>query len=378
MKTYTNPFRNIILLLFSCFAIIATGCKKDDNGTETQEKTPLWVFNTEADPFQSKACLKGDSIVFYASDDNVDMGLFLYCVNRNSGNLIWKTLDSLAFGAKSPLIYNNLIVAGGLNPHAFYLKNGNRAWMYVDPDIYPAQHAMYNNPLVIGDAVYFAGMLGVSKHGCGSGARIWKTENGVLWSNLRSSRMVYKNGKLYFGNGGPYTVTSFYEISGQIEWEKTFESPFANFPAVTDNEIFIGVQSSDIETKTLRCLNLSDQSDKWGVKLGTIWSDIVVEADRVYAIGMTTIHCRSTVDGSPIWHYEMIAGATSEPLIAGDKLIIGYGKGLICFKAATGEKIWEYNSVKDGVTHSFSSPTLDGDRFYVSCSDGNVYCFSVD
>jgi len=377
MKTHRHSYRNFFYILSTLLILGTIGCKKEDDGTKT--KTPLWVYNTGGDPFHSKPCVKGDSVVFYAGDENVDQGIFLFCVNRNSGNLIWKTLDSLAFGAVSPLIYNNLIISGGMNPHAIFLKNGNRAWRHIDPDYLPAQYSIYNNPLLVGDAVYFVGMMGVSKHYATSGARVWKTENGELWSNLRASRLVHKNGKLYFGNGGPFTITSFIESSGQIEWEKTFESAFSNFPAVSDNEIFIGIQDSDINNKTLRCLNLSDRSEKWGVKLGSIMSDVVLDGNRVYAIGMTTVHCRSAGDGSAIWHYEMNAGAVSEPLITGNKLIVGYGKGLLCFNATTGELLWEYHTESGyGTDHGFSSPTLDGDRFYVSCSDGNVYCFNVE
>ena len=138
------------------------------------------------------------------------------------------------------------------------------------------------------------------------------------------------------------------------------------------------MKDANANTKTLRCLNLPDRSEKWGVKLGTIWSDVVVEGDKVYAIGMSTVHCRSTTNGSAVWHYEMPAGAVSEPLVVGNKLIVGYGKGLFCFNATNGDVLWEYNSESNGKAYGFTSPTLDGDRFYVSCSDGKVYCFSVD
>lgn len=376
MKTHTTSGRNICIIFSIILVLGMIGCTKDDEGTKT--KTPLWVFKTDGDPFHSKPCVSGDNVVFYAGNDTVEEGIYTYCINRNTSNLIWRTIDTLAYGAMSPVIYNDLIISGGLNPHALHLNNGSHAWRHIDPDYLPMEYSIYNNPLLVGDAVYFVGMLGVSKHNAASGARFWKTENGELWSNLRASRMVHKNGKLYFGNGGPFTMTCFIESSGLIEWEKTFEKSFANFPAVTDNEIFIGVQDSDIETKTLRCLNLSDRSDKWGVKLGTIWSDIVVEGDKVYAIGMTTVHCRSAIDGSAIWHYELSAGALSEPLVAGNKLIVGYGNGLICFNATTGDILWEYETAGGGNGWGFTSPTLDGDRFYVSCADGNVYCFSVD
>ncbi len=370
MKAFSHSCRKFFLVISSIIGLLLIGCgEKDDPGTKT--KTPLWVFKTDGDPYQSKPCVKDDSVVFYAGSDTVENGLFAYCVNRNTGNLIWRTLDTLAYGSLSPVIYNNLIISGGTNPHALHLKNGTHAWIYKD-DTVPM--LMYNNPLLAGNSVYFTSFLSVTKHVSSNGFMVWETEGEQFWSNLRNSRMVHKNGKLYYGDAYLYRMYAFDEGSGLIDWFVQVEKPFANIPAVTDNEIFIGIQDSDINNKTLRCLNLADQSEKWGVKLGTIWSDIVVEGDKVYAIGMTTLHCRSAIDGSAIWHYELSAGAVSEPLVTGNKIIVGYGKGLICLNATTGEVIWEYKTEGSG----FTSPTVDGDRFYVSCSDGNLYCFNVD
>jgi outer membrane protein assembly factor BamB len=372
MKTYST-FRNIFVIASLFLAIFIYGCQKDD--PVTNKKTPLWVFKTDGDPYQSKSCVSGDNVVFYAGNDTIEAGI-AYCINRNTGNLIWSTLDTLAYQSMSPVIYNDLVISGGLNPHALHLSNGSPAWKYRDELV---THSLYNNPLLLGDAVYFASYLSVTKHLASSGSLIWETEGEYWWTNLRNSRIVFKNGKLYFGDAYLYRMYSIYESSGMIDWFVQVEKPFANIPAITDNEIFIGIQDADINNKTLRCLNLEDQSEKWGVKLGTIWSDVVVAGDKVYAIGMSTLHCRSAIDGSAIWQYEMSAGAVSEPLVTGNKVYVGYGNGLLCFNATSGELLWEYTTKSGfGNGNGFSSPTLDGDRFYVSCSDGNIYCFSTD
>lgn len=374
MKAFSISCRNIFFAVFPIFALLTSGCsEKDDAGTRT--KTPLWVFKTDGDPYQSKPYVKADSVVFYANNDTVGNGLYAYCINRKTGNLIWRTLDTLAYGSMSPVIYNNLVISGGINPHAIYLKNGKHAWLYRDDLVHLSN---YNNPLLSGNSVYFTSFISVTKHAASTGSVVWETEGEQFWSNLRNSRMVHKNGKLYFGDAYLCRMYAFDESSGSIDWFVPVEKPFANIPAVTDNEIFIGIQDSDSDNKTLRCLSLADQSEKWGVKLGTIWSDVVVEGDKVYAIGMATVHCRSVIDGSPVWQYELSAGAVSEPLVVGNKLIVGYGNGLICLNAASGELIWEYETEGSSSGWGFTSPTLDGDRFYVSCADGNVYCFSVD
>lgn len=374
MKTTSHSYRDIFLVVTSLLTLFILSCgENDDPGTKT--KTPLWVFKTDGDPFHSKPCVSEDNVVFYAGSDTVENGIFAYCVNRNTGNLIWKNLDTLAYGAMSPVIYNDQVISGGMNPHALHLNNGSHAWFYKDDTI---TRSIYNNPLLVGNAVYFTSIISVTKHVASSGAKIWETEGEHFWSNLRNSRIVHKNGKLYFGDAYLSRMYAFDESSGHIDWFVQVEMPFANIPAVTENEIFIGIQDSDINNKTLRCLNLSDQSEKWGVKLGTIWSDVVVEGDKVYAIGMTTLHCRSAIDGSAIWHYELSAGAVSEPLVTGNKVIVGYGNGLICFNATSGEIMWEYETEGYSSGSGFTSPTLDGDRFYVSCDDGNVYCFGID
>jgi outer membrane protein assembly factor BamB len=235
---------------------------------------------------------------------------------------------------------------------------------------------MYSNPLIVGDAAYFACMVHVVKLDAANGALAW--ENIGWYNNLRLSRMVYKNERLYYGDAFENRITSFYESTGNVEWSRAFEKPFANMPFVTDDEIYIGIQDSDIDNKTLRCLYLSDQSEKWAVKLGVIFSDLVVAGDKVYAIGMSTLHCRSAADGSAIWQYVMSAGAVSEPLVTDNKVFVGYGNGLLCLNATTGELLWEYKTAAGQDGMGFSSPTLNGDKIYVSCADGNVYCFSIN
>lgn len=364
--------------MVASFLIVFTiGCKKKKDDQVSNTKTPLWVYNTQGDPYNSKPCVSGDKVIFCVSNDSGSIGNNVHCINRNNGESIWKCSDSLSQGIISnPMVYSDLVILGGINPHSLYLSDGTHAWKYRDDLM---EHSLYGNPLVVGDAVYFTSYISVTKHAASSGALVWETEgDSVIYYNLRNSRMVFNNGKLYFGDASYNRMTSFIESTGHVEWFLTFEGAFSNIPAVTDNEIFIGVQTSDINTKTLRCINLTDQTEKWGVKLGIIFSDVVVAGDKVYAIGMTTLCCRSVADGSSVWSHLMSAGANSEPLVTGNKIFVGYGNGLLCLNATTGELLWEYKTAAGQDGKGFSSPTLDGDRIYVSCADGNVYCFSVD
>jgi outer membrane protein assembly factor BamB len=363
----------LILVFISTLTLLISCDKSNDDPDNTV--SPVWIYATGEDPYQSTPCVAGEKVIVCTLPrDGDDITLpGTHCIDRNTGTRIWKINDSVNGFLTSPLIYNNLVLEGGQNPHARRLSDGVVEWKYVD-DLIP--RSMYSNPLIVGDAVYFACMFHMIKLNAGSGAEVWQTDG--FYNNLRSSSPVYKAGSVYYADASYSQVTSFDETSGQVEWAVAFENAFANKPLITDNEFYVGIQDSDINTKTLRCMNLTDRTEKWGVKLGTIMSDLALANGKIYAIGMQTLHCRSAADGSAIWQYELPAGAVSEPLVTGNKLFLGYGKGLVCLDAGTGELLWQYKAGNGNTLAGFSSPTLSGDKIYVSCSDGNVYCFNIN
>jgi len=366
MKTFLRLF-SAILLSTASFLILFTFSCDDNNNDPDNNKTPVWIYNTNEDPYQSKPCVAGDKVIVCSQADDIDH-FSTHCLDRNTGDSIWTYADSVT-GIISPVVYNDLVILGGQNPHALNLNDGSFEWIYLDELI---DHGLYSNPLLVGDKVYFANLFSFTKHGAGSGGKVWKTEGTYL--NPRLSRPVLKNGTLYYGDTG-FNLTAFDEGSGLIAWTLTFESIFTNFPAVTDDEIFIGLAASDVNVNTLRCINLDDRTEKWAVKIGIIQSDIVIAGDKVYAIGLTSLHCRSAIDGSAIWQYDMPAGSVCEPLVTGDKVIVGNGDELLCLNATSGDLIWKYVTED---RNGFSSSTLDGDKIFVSCGDGNVYCFNID
>ncbi|MDX9907442.1 MAG: PQQ-binding-like beta-propeller repeat protein [Bacteroidales bacterium] len=371
----TSKYILLVITFLVPVIFILTGCDKDTDGPDNKI-TPVWTYDTGEDPYQSTPCVTGDKVIVCTTpaddDDNSKAGT--HCINRNTGALIWKVNDSVTEMVTSPIIYNNLILEGGLNPHARRVSDGGVEWKYVDEFL---KVSMYSNPLLVGDAAYFACMFHIVKVNAASGAELWQTQG--LYNNLRLAGPVFKNGRIYYADGSYNKVTAFFEDSGQVEWDLAFEGAFANKPLVTDNELFVGIQDSDINTKTLRCINLSDKSEKWGVKLGSVVADLTLNDGKIYAIGLQRLHCRSAADGSEIWHHDLVAGAVSEPLVVGDKLIVGYGKGLICLNASTGAVNWDYKSGGSNQTiYGFSTPTLEGDHIYVSCSDGKVYCFKIN
>jgi outer membrane protein assembly factor BamB len=375
MKTKNHKFHGILVLAMFSLIIYLTGCIKDNDSDPKNTKTPVWVYNTFEDPYMSKPCVAGDKVIVCTGphDQYPNSKCGTHCINRNTGALIWKVNDSVTEMITSPLVYNDLILEGGLNPHARRLSDGVFQWKFVDTLLAVSQ---YSNPLIVGDAAYFSCWFNITKLNAGSGAPLWQTMG--MYNNLRLSAAIYKNGSIFYADASYYKVTSFDETSGAVEWEVPFENAFANKPLVTDNEFYVGIQDADINTRTLRCMNLSDRTEKWGVRLGSIVADLALADGKIYAIGMSTLNCCAATDGTIIWQHVLSAGAVSEPLITDNKVFVGYGNGFVCLNASTGELLWEYKTASGQDGLGFSSPTLDGDKIFVSCTDGNVYCFSVN
>jgi len=375
-KKSFKHFSSLFITLIT-FTIAFTACDKANNNDDDPDNAiePLWTYDTGEDPYQSTPFVSGDKVLVctLADDDDPLSKPGTHCINKSTGQLVWKINDTATVMVISPVVYNNLIIEGGLNPHARRLSDGGIEWKFVD-DIVPA--SIYSNPLVAGGAAYFASPYHFVKLNAGSGALSWEVVG--LYNNLRSVCPVLKNNMVYYADASYYNVTQFRDDNGQINWAEPFSGAFANKPLVTDDVFYVGIQDASMGAKTLRCMYLSDRTDKWGVELGTIMSDLTLADGKIYAIGMQTIYCRTAADGSAVWSYNLVSGAVSEPLVHNGKLYVGYGKGFMCLDAATGALNWDYKSGGGQTSaHGFSSPTVDGNRIYVSCSDGKVYCFDI-
>lgn len=371
MKTLPVFLINFSIMIFAVASILVLSvisCSKDD--PSEKNKTPVWIYKTGENSYQSTPCIAGNKVIVCSIHDTDDKLHTTHCIDKNTGALIWSKNDGQT-SRISPVVYNDIVVLGGANPHALDLNNGNLVWKYTD-DLVPV--SIYNNPFLNGANVYFASPLSITRHNALNGNLLWEKEG--IYMNLRNSKIVSQNGILYFGdiNG---KLTCLNESNGDIVNFREFEGPFANSPLTTASDIFIGIQDADTNSKTLRCLKLSDLSIKWEVNIGPVVSDLAISDNKLYAIGAQTLFCRSAADGSELWKYTMTAGAVSEPLVVDDKLIVGNGDGLFCFDKVNGKLIWKYQ-VAGQIQYGFSTPALDNDKIIVSCSDGNVYCFKIN
>lgn len=355
-------------LLIILAGLLISGCRKENKQDNLKE--PVWVYDTHENPYGSKPCIAGDKVIFCSFSDTIDSLHTTHCINRNTGEKIWTRNDSVTWRV-SPVVYNDLVILGGINPHALNLNTGTLVWKYRN-DFSP--YAFYGNPLLVGDVVYFAGSLSMTKHNASTGNLIWEAEG--IYLNLHNSRPVYNNGRIYWG-GITEVVRSFLEENGEMEWQLVIDEPITSIPIITSNEILVGVDDEKVNAETLKCFNLADRTEKWSAEIGDVSADLAIAGDRVYAVGDTILQCRQISDGSLIWKHGLTARSVAEPLIVNGKVVIGDRHGIYCIDATNGELIWKY--VTPGSDqYGFSSASLSGDQIIAACEDGKVYCFNLD
>jgi parallel beta-helix repeat protein len=65
---------------------------------------------------------------------------------------------------------------------------------------------------------------------------------------------------------------------------------------------------------------------------------------------------------------------TSSPAVVAGKIYFGTYEAVFCLNASTGEHIWNYSNARTNAMHS---PTIVGDRLFVSSFDYSIYCLNA-
>jgi outer membrane protein assembly factor BamB len=359
----------LLILAFASTCFIS-GCKKDDdkNGPDAQTKDPLWMYYTGENPYGSRPWVAGGQLVVCSRQDNQsDLGS-VHCINAASGAFSWKMTDSTVTRT-SPVVYNEYVVYGGYNVHALNLADGHHEWDYRDDLVHLG---LYSSPLLDGEHVYIGWQMSLLNLDATNGAIVWENVDESCMNSALPAPFM-ENGKVYYATllGRAYQYDA---ISGNIDWFLEFNSGFDNVPLVCLDKIYVGMQETDPTKNSLFCYLLDGSTLVWSKKIGQVLSNMTYDGDKLYVVGNQTLYCLSTADGSEHWNYVMSAGTIAQPSISGGRLYIGNGDNLLCLDAATGEGIWSYTAVGE---YGFSSPTISGDKLYVSCADGNIYCFSL-
>lgn len=297
-------------------------------GKLTDKLKLLWDFRTQA-PTSSDAIVS-QGHTFVGSDDG-----FLYCLDINDGQLIWKfdAGDSVI----TPTATKNHIFAPVINGKFLCLekKTGNLVWEFDTGKI------NISSPLVHDGLVFF-----------GSG-----------YFNPETDTEIEDNALFYCLNAA----------NGEVLWTISTTYDFTTSPVIDGKNIII--TSKD---RNLYCLDYKSGKQMWkvGFKTGRLWSNPVLSNGRVFvSTSNYELYCFNSTNGKQIWSYKHDDYMTQPCVMANNLFITTYKPELLHLDAQTGKVLSKLELQADNFAPASVQP--DGKVFF-GCLDGKVLMYDLN
>jgi outer membrane protein assembly factor BamB len=319
----------------------------------------VWKFKREGYVWAGPTI--GQNHVFFGGDR-------LHALNLTSGELLWRSDETNAFGASSPTLWEDLL------------------FVCADESLYAldAQTGAIRFEINIGNrdsspCVYEAMVLWGARGGrfyaadAHTGAIKWMYE--AQYSRysdpIRFTPSILAD-TIYFGHYP--TVYALDVHTGALKWywrEELDDSPVDAAP-IWEDALFVAIKNGG-----LFALDTTTGQVKWhyATQYGPFAAPCVADEGIVYAASRR-LHAVSCQDGREIWTSDQYGFDTSAPIIVGEHIYIGGGhyRFVYGFDRRTGQKVWEYPT-GDLV---FSTPAYAHGRLVIGSHDGYVYCFEED
>lgn len=329
----------------------------------------LWTFATQDDIRSSPAVV--DNRVYVGSDDG-----FLYSIDVESGNQIWKTYAGKHVYFSSPAVANNQVfIGGGTAISCFSTVSGELRWTYSTGSLVTA------SPTVVDDRVYISSWD--KKIYCFTADPIGDIDEpplpilayDLIWEyqtgNLVMASLTVYNGRVFVGS----TDKSLYCLDaedGTKIWSVTIGSAIKSSAAVSDDKVFVGSDNGNVY-----CFNATTGNQIWSYSTqGSVVSSPAVFNGRVYVGSYDgKLYCLNEDTGELLWSFTTGHAISSSPSVNQEYVYIGSkDKNLYCLDAMTGAKIWEYST---GGFIDYSSAAIANGKVFVGSGDNKLYCFGA-
>jgi eukaryotic-like serine/threonine-protein kinase len=195
------------------------------------------------------------------------------------------------------------------------------------------------------------------------------------------------DGRVYVGEGLHYTqdarVYCLDLHTGRLIWSFQTRSHTESSPTVVGGRVYIGAGDDGVY-----CLDAQTGRRLWRFAEGHVDSGVLVVGDRVYfgsGYVEDALFCVAADDGRLLWKRSTPAPVWGAPSSAAGRVYIGIGTGnfeasdpaprgeVWCLEAATGDIVWQFKDVADGV---LSAVALAGGRAVFGARSG--VCHALD
>ncbi len=279
--------RKLIIFAFCIFAITSHLCAGDwpiykgnlfftGNNDEiiVSNNQLKWLFLAKDRVFNP---IISDGRIYF-----VDKNAFLYCIDENSGNIIWlndvrsisaqfKAYSKSAGKIKYPLVYGNtVIVSDPIAIYAFDKRTGKVIWartgLRVD-ETKPQGLAgittqisidgIYADPIIDQDAIYYGTRKIFASRDIRNGHIVWENKDIATYSGFPVYYDQYIITQSMNYETKTFTVYCLEQRTGKVVWQKNFNQPVAILPPVVNKDVFVPLNNS------IYCLNIKNGDTIW-------------------------------------------------------------------------------------------------------------------
>ena len=266
----------------------------------------LWKFKTGGAVTSSPAI--SNNKIYFASKDG-----FLYCIKSDDGKQLWKfNLGKDLFYRwefdyymSSPTIFNGIIYigSGDGNLYAVNSETGKFLWKYSTNSRIRSTPAIADGVLYFGD---FAGFLYAIDLKTQKPKWIFETEGVKIKiedfvfdrAALTSSPTIYKDAVLVGSREGCLYCVD--KETGKINWKDDQKMSWViSTPAIYKENVIVGTSDGHF----VKSLNIKTGTEVWRYKTTTpVWSSITIAGNVAYGGDYTgTFFALNANDGSKLW-----------------------------------------------------------------------------
>lgn len=282
----------------------------------------------------------------------------LYCVDARSGKLDWKAATNDWIRSR-PLVLGNAVFAAGLDGGvASFDRSGKPLWS-ATATVHPIFADLVGSPtgiLVSGSDLFLRSLDPTT------GKQQWRHsllrctyENGrrifadvvAAGGDFQSPPTVSK-GRVFVG-GADRFVRAIDVKSGEEAWRFETSGQVSGAPTVHDGRVFFGQQGGNDD---LYCVREGDGSPIWTTQAGWVWTTSTPHDGRLFTGTVDgKIFALSMKDGRTLWKRPTNGGIYPSPAVAGGKVYTGSWDGYYyAFDEKNGRAHWAY--AKEGIDYS--------------------------
>ncbi len=307
-----------------------------------------WRFDTGGEVYSTPVIAKG---VLYAASKNG----FLYALNAETGQEIWRFQLSAYVVRSSPAVANGVVYIGaGFNLFAIDARNGTEVWRVA------LRYAGQSTPTIAGGIVVVPSQEGwLYALSAKDGALRWRIPtDGVVFGAAAIANNIVTIGT---DNGTVYAIKL---DNGQLLWRNSVSGGVIASPSMAGNVVYFTSDSG----KTY-AFDLAEGNALWAAEIGGPQPSAVTDQRIVVASTDGGIHAVDKATGAAAWLYPTGKPKVAAPVVTGQTIFVGAGNSLLALDASTG-KLKSYFLANADIE---TSPTVvDGFVFFGS-SDGFIY-----